>query len=107
MFWMICYGFIVGLVELGYDVIKILILFWLQQEGEWICSVLDGFVLSNIDWIGVDYVQSFLLKYCVFVLVKLCLLFDNQDVYWVEFGFFGFFFCFYVVKVWVQVVLQV
>lgn len=41
--------------------IKTLILPRLQQEGERIRSVLDGPVLSNIDRIGADHVQSLLL----------------------------------------------
>lgn len=43
------------------QVIKTLILPRLQQEGERIRSVLDGPVLSNIDRIGADHVQSLLL----------------------------------------------
>ena len=41
--------------------IKTLILPRLQQEGERIRGVLDGPVLSNIDRIGADHVQSLLL----------------------------------------------
>lgn len=47
--WTTRYGSIAGLAELGHDVIKTLILPWLQQEGERIRSVLDGPVLSNVD----------------------------------------------------------
>lgn len=59
--WTTRYGSIAGLAELGHDVIKTLILPRLQQEGERIRSVLDGPVLSNIDRIGADHVQSLLL----------------------------------------------
>lgn len=88
--WTTRYGSIAGLAELGHDVrlpasgggssplvaepvvtqggfslspqvIKSLILPRLQQEGERIRAVLDGPVLSNIDRIGADHVQSLLL----------------------------------------------
>lgn len=59
--WTTRYGSIAGLAELGHDVIKTLILPRLQQEGERIRGVLDGPVLSNIDRIGADHVQSLLL----------------------------------------------
>ncbi|KAG8147357.1 putative Transcription initiation factor TFIID subunit 6 isoform 2 protein [Naja naja] len=59
--WTTRYGSIAGLAELGPDVIKTLILPRLQVEGERVRSVLEGPVVSNIDKIGADHVQSLLL----------------------------------------------
>ncbi|XP_063581722.1 transcription initiation factor TFIID subunit 6 isoform X4 [Pongo abelii] len=104
--WTTRYGSIAGLAELGHDVIKTLILPRLQQEGERIRSVLDGPVLSNIDRIGADHVQSLLLKHCAPVLAKLRPPPDNQDAYRAEFGSLGPLLCSHVVKARAQAALQ-
>lgn len=104
--WTTRYGSIAGLAELGHDVIKTLILPRLQQEGERIRSVLDGPVLSNIDRIGADHVQSLLLKHCAPVLAKLRPPPDNQDAYRGEFGSLGPLLCSHVVKARAQAALQ-
>ncbi|XP_040828854.1 transcription initiation factor TFIID subunit 6 [Ochotona curzoniae] len=104
--WTTRYGSIAGLAELGHDVIKTLILPRLQQEGERIRSVLDGPVLSNIDRIGADHVQSLLLKHCAPVLAKLRPPPDNQDAYRAEFGNLGPLLCSHVVKARAQAALQ-
>ncbi|XP_037362890.1 transcription initiation factor TFIID subunit 6 isoform X1 [Talpa occidentalis] len=104
--WTTRYGSIAGLAELGHDVIKTLILPRLQQEGERIRSVLDGPVLSNIDRIGADHVQSLLLKHCAPVFVKLRPPPDNQDAYRAEFGSLGPLLCSHVVKARAQAALQ-
>uniref|UniRef100_A0A8I5KQQ6 Transcription initiation factor TFIID subunit 6 n=1 Tax=Homo sapiens TaxID=9606 RepID=A0A8I5KQQ6_HUMAN len=104
--WTTRYGSIAGLAELGHDVIKTLILPRLQQEGERIRSVLDGPVLSNIDRIGADHVQSLLLKHCAPVLAKLRPPPDNQDAYRAEFGSLGPLLCSQVVKARAQAALQ-
>ncbi|PKK16932.1 TAF6 RNA polymerase II, TATA box binding protein (TBP)-associated factor, 80kDa [Columba livia] len=59
--WTTRYGSIAGLAELGPDVIKTLILPRLQAEGERIRNILEGPVVSNIDKIGADHVQTLLL----------------------------------------------
>ncbi|XP_049644550.1 transcription initiation factor TFIID subunit 6 isoform X1 [Suncus etruscus] len=104
--WTTRYGSIAGLAELGHDVIKSLILPRLQQEGERIRAVLDGPVLSNIDRIGADHVQSLLLKHCAPVLAKLRPPPDNQDTYRTEFGSLGPVLCSHVVKARAQATLQ-
>ncbi|XP_054990850.1 transcription initiation factor TFIID subunit 6 isoform X4 [Sorex araneus] len=104
--WTTRYGSIAGLAELGHDVIKTLILPRLQQEGERIRAVLDGPVLSNIDRIGADHVQSLLLKHCAPVLAKLRPPPDNQDAYRAEFGSLGPLLCSHVVKARAQAALQ-
>nr|XP_015107601.1 transcription initiation factor TFIID subunit 6 isoform X2 [Vicugna pacos] len=104
--WTTRYGSIAGLAELGHDVIKTLILPRLQQEGERIRGVLDGPVLSNIDRIGADHVQSLLLKHCAPVLAKLRPPPDNQDAYRAEFGSLGPLLCSHVVKARAQAALQ-
>uniref|UniRef100_A0A8C3FWS9 Transcription initiation factor TFIID subunit 6 n=1 Tax=Chrysemys picta bellii TaxID=8478 RepID=A0A8C3FWS9_CHRPI len=59
--WTTRYGSIAGLAELGHDVIKTLILPRLQVEGERVRGIVEGPVVSNIDKIGADHVQSLLL----------------------------------------------
>ncbi|ROJ66248.1 Transcription initiation factor TFIID subunit 6 [Anabarilius grahami] len=59
--WTTRYGCIAGLAELGHDVIKTLIIPRLSVEGARIKAVMDGPVVSNIDKIGADHVQSLLL----------------------------------------------
>ncbi|XP_004611258.2 transcription initiation factor TFIID subunit 6 [Sorex araneus] len=105
--WTTRYGSIAGLAELGHDVIKTLILPRLQQEGERIRAVLDGPVLSNIDRIGANHVQSLLLKHCAPVLATLRPPPDNQDAYRAEFGSLGPLLCSHVVKARAQAALPV
>ncbi|KAB0398746.1 hypothetical protein E2I00_004733, partial [Balaenoptera physalus] len=76
------------------------------KEGERIRGVLDGPVLSNIDRIGADHVQSLLLKHCAPVLAKLRPPPDNQDAYRAEFGSLGPLLCSHVVKARAQAALQ-
>uniref|UniRef100_A0AAX7SCX5 Transcription initiation factor TFIID subunit 6 n=1 Tax=Astatotilapia calliptera TaxID=8154 RepID=A0AAX7SCX5_ASTCA len=59
--WTTRYGCIAGLAELGPDVIKTLIIPRLAIEGARIKAVMEGPVISNIDKIGAEHVQSLLL----------------------------------------------
>ncbi|XP_042327960.1 transcription initiation factor TFIID subunit 6 [Sceloporus undulatus] len=104
--WTTRYGSIAGLAELGHDVIKTLILPRLQVEGERVRSVLEGPVVSNIDKIGADHVQSLLLKHCAPVLAKLRPPPDNQEAYRSEYGALGTLLCTHVVKARAQAAMQ-
>ncbi|KAJ6654991.1 hypothetical protein lerEdw1_006462 [Lerista edwardsae] len=104
--WTTRYGSIAGLAELGHDVIKTLILPRLQVEGERVRAVLEGLVVSNIDKIGADHVQSLLLKHCAPVLAKLRLPPDNQEAYRAEYGALGTLLCTHVVKARAQAAMQ-
>nr|XP_060635758.1 transcription initiation factor TFIID subunit 6 [Anolis sagrei ordinatus] len=104
--WTTRYGSIAGLAELGHDVIKTLILPRLQVEGERVRAVLEGPVVSNIDKIGADHVQSLLLKHCAPVLAKLRLPPDNQEAYRAEYGALGTLLCSHVVKARAQAAMQ-
>ncbi|XP_033026011.1 transcription initiation factor TFIID subunit 6 [Lacerta agilis] len=104
--WTTRYGSIAGLAELGHDVIKTLILPRLQVEGERVRSVLEGPVVSNIDKIGADHVQSLLLKHCAPVLAKLRPQPDNQEAYRAEYGALGTLLCTHVVKARAQAAMQ-
>ncbi|XP_074023314.1 transcription initiation factor TFIID subunit 6, partial [Numenius arquata] len=104
--WTTRYGSIAGLAELGPDVIKTLILPRLPGEGERIRNILEGPVVSNIDKIGADHVQTLLLKHCAPVLAKMRPPPDNQDSYKSDFGFLGALLCTHVVKARAQAALQ-
>ncbi|XP_067325724.1 transcription initiation factor TFIID subunit 6 [Anolis sagrei] len=104
--WTTRYGSIAGLAELGHDVIKTLILPRLQVEGERVRAVLEGPVVSNIDKIGADHVQSLLLKHCAPVLAKLRPPPDNQEAYRAEYGALGTLLCSHVVKARAQAAMQ-
>ncbi|XP_075399715.1 transcription initiation factor TFIID subunit 6-like [Tenrec ecaudatus] len=104
--WTTRYGCIAGLAELGHHVIKTLILPQLQQEGERIRSVLEGPVLSTMDRIAADRVQSLLLKHCAPVLAKLRQPPDHEDAYRTEFSFLGPLLCSHVAKARAQATLQ-
>ncbi|XP_058036389.1 transcription initiation factor TFIID subunit 6 isoform X2 [Ahaetulla prasina] len=104
--WTTRYGSIAGLAELGPDVIKTLILPRLQVEGERVRSILEGPVVSNIDKIGADHVQSLLLKHCAPVLAKLRPPPDNQEAYRAEYGALGPLLCTNVVKARAQAAVQ-
>ncbi|KAH0626013.1 hypothetical protein JD844_000710 [Phrynosoma platyrhinos] len=104
--WTTRYGSIAGLAELGHDVIKTLILPRLQVEGERVRAVLEGPVVSNIDKIGADHVQSLLLKHCAPVLAKLRPPPDNQEAYRSEYGALGTLLCTHVVKARAQAAMQ-
>ncbi|XP_077170284.1 transcription initiation factor TFIID subunit 6 [Paroedura picta] len=104
--WTTRYGSIAGLAELGHDVIKTLILPRLQVEGERVRAVLEGPVVSNIDKIGADHVQSLLLKHCAPVLAKLRPAPDNPETYRAEYGPLGALLCTHVVKARAQAALQ-
>ncbi|XP_062993595.1 transcription initiation factor TFIID subunit 6 [Elgaria multicarinata webbii] len=104
--WTTRYGSIAGLAELGHDVIKTLILPRLQVEGERVRAVLEGPVVSNIDKIGADHVQSLLLKHCAPVLAKLRSPPDNQEAYRAEYGALGTLLCTHVVKARAQAAMQ-
>ncbi|KAK9398459.1 transcription initiation factor TFIID subunit 6 [Crotalus adamanteus] len=104
--WTTRYGSIAGLAELGPDVIKTLILPRLQVEGERVRSILEGPVVSNIDKIGADHVQSLLLKHCAPVLAKLRPPPDNQEAYRGEYGALGPLLCTNVVKARAQAAVQ-
>ncbi|XP_056426164.1 transcription initiation factor TFIID subunit 6 [Hyla sarda] len=104
--WTTRYGSIAGLAELGPDVIKTLIVPRLQVEGERLRNVLEGPVLSNIDKIGADHVQSLLLKHSAPVLVKLRSPPDNPEAYRTDYGFLGPTLCSHVLKARAQSALQ-
>ncbi|XP_059573840.1 transcription initiation factor TFIID subunit 6 isoform X2 [Alligator mississippiensis] len=104
--WTTRYGSIAGLAELGPDVIKTLILPRLAGEGERVRAVLEGPVLSTIDRIGADHVQSLLLKHCAPVLAKLRAPPDNQESYKADYGHLGALLCSHVVKARAQAALQ-
>lgn len=104
--WTTRYGCIAGLSELGPDVIKTLILPRLSIEGVRIKAVAEGPVVSNIDKIGADHVQSLLLKHCASVIAKTRPLPDAVDQYRADYGYLGPVLCSHVVKARAQVALQ-
>uniref|UniRef100_A0A8V5GS35 Transcription initiation factor TFIID subunit 6 n=1 Tax=Melopsittacus undulatus TaxID=13146 RepID=A0A8V5GS35_MELUD len=103
--WTTRYGSIAGLAELGHDVIKTLILPRLPVEGERLRTILEGPVLSTIDKIGADHVQTLLLKHCAPVLAKLRSPPDVPDSYRAEFGYLGPLLCSHVGKARAQAAL--
>ncbi|KAM9311148.1 transcription initiation factor TFIID subunit 6 [Gastrophryne carolinensis] len=104
--WTTRYGSIAGLAELGPDVIKTLIVQRLMAEGERLRAVLEGPVITNIDKIGADHVQSLLLKHTAPVLVKLRPAPDTPDAYRADYGFLGPTLCSHVMKARAQSALQ-
>ncbi|KAK0137619.1 Transcription initiation factor TFIID subunit 6 [Merluccius polli] len=104
--WTTRYGCIAGLSELGADVIKTLILPRLTVEGARIRAVMDGPVVSNIDKIGADHVQSLLLKHCASVIAKTRTPPDNMEQYRSDYGYLGPMLCSHVVKARTQAALQ-
>uniref|UniRef100_A0A6Q2WQT7 Transcription initiation factor TFIID subunit 6 n=1 Tax=Esox lucius TaxID=8010 RepID=A0A6Q2WQT7_ESOLU len=104
--WTTRYGCIAGLSELGPDVIKTLIIPRLTIEGARIKAVIEGPVVSNIDKIGADHVQSLLLKHCASVIAKTRPLPDNMEQYRVDYGYLGPMLCSHVVKARAQAALQ-
>ncbi|KAG9346368.1 hypothetical protein JZ751_006679 [Albula glossodonta] len=104
--WTTRYGCIAGLAELGPDVIKTLILPRLVIEGARIKAVIEGPVVSNIDKIGADHVQSLLLKHCASVIAKTRPLPDNVDQYRADYGYLGPMLCSHVGKARAQAALQ-
>lgn len=104
--WTTRYGCIAGLSELGSDVIKTLILPRLSVEGARIKAVMEGPVVSNIDKIGADHVQSLLLKHCASVIAKTRPLPDMVDQYRADYGYLGPMLCSHVVKARTQAALQ-
>ncbi|AWP00182.1 putative transcription initiation factor TFIID subunit 6-like isoform 2 [Scophthalmus maximus] len=104
--WTTRYGCIAGLAELGPDVIKTLILPRLAVEGARIKAVTEGPVVSNIDKIGADHVQSLLLKHCASVIAKIRPQPDNVEQYRTDFGYLGPMLCSHVMKARTQAALQ-
>ncbi|KAG7236692.1 hypothetical protein INR49_000586 [Caranx melampygus] len=104
--WTTRYGCIAGLAELGPDVIKTLILPRLAVEGARIKAVMEGPVVSNIDKIGADHVQSLLLKHCASVIAKIRPQPDNVEQYRTDYGYLGPMLCSHVVKARTQAALQ-
>eukprot|EP00064_Thunnus_orientalis_P002128 superscaffoldBa00000147_g2135 len=104
--WTTRYGCIAGLAELGPDVIKTLILPRLSVEGARIKAVMEGQVVSNIDKIGADHVQSLLLKHCASVIAKIRPQPDNVEQYRTDYGYLGPMLCSHVVKARTQAALQ-
>ncbi|KAG8452735.1 hypothetical protein GDO86_004504, partial [Hymenochirus boettgeri] len=96
--WTTRYGSIAGLAELGPDVVKTLIVPRLAVEGERLRAVLEGPVITNIDKIGADHVQTLLLKHTAPVLVKLRSPPDSPDAYRTDYGFLGPTLCSHVLK---------
>ncbi|XP_061431160.1 transcription initiation factor TFIID subunit 6-like isoform X1 [Lethenteron reissneri] len=101
--WTTRYGCIAGLAELGFDVIKTLVIPRLPAEGDRIRQVLEGPVISNIDKIGAQHVQTLLLKHCAPVLVKLRPGPDSAEAYKADYGHLGPLLCTHVTKARVQV----
>ncbi|XP_071316583.1 transcription initiation factor TFIID subunit 6 [Trachinotus anak] len=104
--WTTRYGCIAGLAELGPDVIKTLILPRLSVEGARIKAVMEGPVVSNIDKIGADHVQSLLLKHCASVIAKIRPQPDNVEQYRTDYGYLGPMLCSHVMKARTQAALQ-
>ncbi|XP_017164213.1 transcription initiation factor TFIID subunit 6 isoform X1 [Poecilia reticulata] len=104
--WTTRYGSIAGLAELGADVIKTLILPRLAVEGARIKAVMDGPVVSNIDRIGAEHVQSLLLKHCASVIAKIRPQPDNVEQYRTDYGYLGPMLCSHVMKARTQAALQ-
>lgn len=104
--WTTRYGCIAGLSELGPDVIKTLIIPRLTVEGARIKAVMEGPVVSNIDKIGADHVQSLLLKHCASVIAKIRPAPDVVDQYRTDYGYLGPMLCSHVVKARAQAALQ-
>ncbi|KAM9846228.1 transcription initiation factor TFIID subunit 6 isoform 1-T2 [Aulostomus maculatus] len=104
--WTTRYGCIAGLAELGPDVIKTLILPRLTIEGARIKAVVEGPVVSNIDKIGADHVQSLLLKHCASVIAKIRAQPDNVEQYRTDYGYLGPMLCSHVVKARTQAAMQ-
>ncbi|XP_075062609.1 transcription initiation factor TFIID subunit 6 [Mixophyes fleayi] len=104
--WTTRYGSIAGLAELGPDVIKTVIVPHLAVEGERLRAILEGPVISNIDKIGADHVQSLLLKHTAPVLVKQRSSPDVPEAYRADFGFLGPTLCSHVLKARAQSALQ-
>ncbi|XP_066065505.1 transcription initiation factor TFIID subunit 6 isoform X4 [Chamaea fasciata] len=87
-------------------VIKTLILPRLPAEGERVRNILEGPVVSTIDRIGADHVQSLLLKHCAPVLAKARPPPDSPECYRGDFGYLGALLCSHVVKARAQAALQ-
>ncbi|KAL6098863.1 taf6 [Pungitius sinensis] len=104
--WTTRYGCIAGLSELGPDVIKTLILPRLTIEGARIKGVVEGPVVSNIDKIGADHVQSLLLKHCASVIAKIRPQPDIAEQYRTDYGYLGPMLCSHVMKARTQAALQ-
>ncbi|CAG02888.1 unnamed protein product, partial [Tetraodon nigroviridis] len=104
--WTTRYGCIAGLAELGPDVIKTLILPRLSVEGARIKAVMEGQVVSNIDKIGAEHVQSLLLKHCASVIAKVRSPPDSVEHYRTDYGYLGPMLCSHVIKARTQAALQ-
>ncbi|XP_061659226.1 transcription initiation factor TFIID subunit 6 isoform X2 [Syngnathoides biaculeatus] len=104
--WTTRYGCIAGLAELGPDVIKTLILPRLTVEGARIKAVIEGPVISNIDKIGADHVQSLLLKHCASVIAKIRPPPDNVEQYRIDYGYLAPMLCSHVIKARTQAAMQ-
>ncbi|XP_004076512.1 transcription initiation factor TFIID subunit 6 [Oryzias latipes] len=104
--WTARYGCIAGLAELGPDVIKTLILPRLTVEGSRIKAVMEGSVVSNIDKIGAEHVQSLLLKHCASVIAKIRPQPDTVEQYRTDYGYLGPMLCSHVIKARTQAALQ-
>ncbi|KAM6907734.1 transcription initiation factor TFIID subunit 6 [Xenentodon cancila] len=104
--WTTRYGSIAGLAELGPDVIKTLILPRLTVEGARIKAVMEGPVVSNIDRIGAEHVQSLLLKHCASVIAKIRPQPDIVEQYRTDYGYLGPMLCSHVMKARTQAALQ-
>uniref|UniRef100_S4RNB6 TAF6 RNA polymerase II, TATA box binding protein (TBP)-associated factor n=1 Tax=Petromyzon marinus TaxID=7757 RepID=S4RNB6_PETMA len=92
-----------GRAKTAHDVIKTLVIPRLPAEGDRIRQVLEGPVISNIDKIGAQHVQTLLLKHCAPVLVKLRPGPDSAEAYKADYGHLGPLLCTHVTKARVQV----
>uniref|UniRef100_A0A1A8S2S9 Transcription initiation factor TFIID subunit 6 n=1 Tax=Nothobranchius rachovii TaxID=451742 RepID=A0A1A8S2S9_9TELE len=78
----------------------------IQSQGARIKAVMEGPVVSNIDKIGAEHVQTLLLKHCASVIAKIRPQPDNVEQYRAEYGYLGPMLCSHVVKARTQATLQ-
>lgn len=83
------YGAVMGLAELGHEVIKAFIIPRIKTEGERIRACLEGPVLSNVDKIAAEHIKQLLLRVVQPVLKTIRQPPDVLDDYKNEFGYLG------------------
>lgn len=83
------YGAIVGIGELGHEVVKVFILPMLRAEADRLQSVLEGPLGNNTDRIAADHVKVALLKLMPPVLKTSHPLTDTVDDYAGRYGYLG------------------
>ncbi|KAG1714653.1 Transcription initiation factor TFIID subunit 6 [Nymphon striatum] len=83
------YGAIVGLHELGPELVKVFVLPRLKAVGERIRICVDGPFLSSIDKIAAEHMKQLMVKVLAPVLKSIRNPPDNIDEYKTDFGYFG------------------